>query len=239
MLQSLGAERGSFVSDFNGIVGLTDRVGMAEDPFWRNMGMLMAALAVIGFAPNSVAILTGTMNNPPLIVHVHAATMFAWVAVLASQSILASYGRRDLHQRLGQAAFVLGPAIILMLAWLAVDFFPGGEISNAVIALQSRRVVLFTAFFTWAVLARKSDAASHKRMMFFTTLVVMDAATNRMGWLPQLGFASPFQAGQIYLLALFIPFMVYDFRTLGRLHTTTLTAAILMLVSSLVFIMLI
>jgi hypothetical protein len=32
--------------------------------------------------------------------------------------------------------------------------------------------------------------------------------------------------------------MVYDFRTLGRLHTTTLTAAILMLVSSLVFIML-
>lgn len=226
------------MGDLNALVGPTARVSAAEDPFWRNMGLLLAALAAIGFAPNSVAILTGTMKNPPLIVHVHAATMFAWVALLACQSVLVSYGRRDLHQRLGQVTFVLGPAIILMLAWLAVAFFPGGEFSNAIIALQSRRVVLFTAFFAWAVLARKSDAASHKRMMFFATLVVMDAATNRMGWLPQLGFASPFQAGQIYLLALFIPFMVYDIRTLGRIHTTTLTAAILMLVSSIVFIML-
>lgn len=226
------------MSDTTASSGSLIRANTIEDRFWGRMGMLMAVLAVVGFAPNSVAILAGTKDNPPLIVHLHAAVMFTWVALLATQANLVSLGRINLHQRLGRTAFVLGPIIILMLAWLSVAFHQAGPFEDAVIALQGRRVVLFTTFFIWAVRARASDATSHKRMMFFATLVVMDAATNRMNWLPQFGFSIPVQAGQVYLIALFIPFFVHDLRSLGRIHVTTLTATSLMLVSSLAVVIL-
>ena len=79
----------------------------------RQIYVLTAALfvtvAVVGFTPRSVRILSGSMANPPLIVHVHAALMVAWLLLLLTQASLMRIGQRRLHQTLGLASFALAP----------------------------------------------------------------------------------------------------------------------------------
>ena len=73
---------------------------------------LFVATAVIGFAPRSASILSGTMPMPPLAVHVHAFLMTAWIGLLAVQTGLVAAGKRQLHRTLGLASFVLAPALL-------------------------------------------------------------------------------------------------------------------------------
>jgi len=40
--------------------------------FYATMAFVFASAAIIGFTPNSLAILDGTKENPPPLVHVHA-----------------------------------------------------------------------------------------------------------------------------------------------------------------------
>ena len=51
------------------------------------MACVFALCAVTGFAPNSVAIIAGEKTNPPLLIHIHAASMTAWLALLVVVSL--------------------------------------------------------------------------------------------------------------------------------------------------------
>lgn len=186
--------------------------------FFQVTSIFVLAVAVIGFAPNSIAILSGSQENPELVIHIHAAAMFGWLSLFVAQCFLA-VNNINWHRRLGMTAFLLGPLIIGLMMYLAISRFPGGEKGHVVALLQTERVVLFSTFFIVALLARYNNLGMHKRMMLFASLVPLDAAINRMPWLPSFGLEwdTP-----LWMLALLVPIVVHDIRTLGRLHKATL-----------------
>jgi hypothetical protein len=192
--------------------------------FYAGMAWLLVIIAVVGFTPRSLAIVGGTMPNPPLVVHLHAAVLASWVALLAVQATLSLTGRMDLHRKWGLASLVIAPLVLIVLIAVTIvrqnDAFgtPGGPIVNNILFLQIRSILLFPTFFIWALLTRRTDPQMHKRMMLLATLMLIDAAIARMEWLPFNQFPRSYLAIHLYLLLLFVPAVIYDLIRLGRIH---------------------
>jgi hypothetical protein len=222
----------------------------ADRFFYVGMAALFVAVAAIGFGPRSVGILSGTLPNPPLIVHVHAALMASWLVLLLTQTSLTASGHRTTHKRLGVVSFVLAP--LMILAMLALTFAPyylflsSPEAATATpppldlvargtvfsLFVQGRAALLFAVFYVWAVVARRNAPETHKRMMILATLVLIDAALGRMAWLT--GFTSIADGGSytivhVYQLLLLAPAIVYDFVRFGRVQSAYLIGIALFL----------
>jgi hypothetical protein len=192
---------------------------------WMYAGMaaLLALTGIIGFAPRSMAILEGELANPPLVVHVHAAMMAIWLGLLVAQATLAATGRLKFHRTLGLISFVIGPclvaAMIAVTTWRYQQRVEMGQIipgSNTLLA-QIRAIVYFSLFFTWAIVARKSDSETHKRMMILATVVLVPAAVSRMTWLPTTMPAS-YLSLHASMLLLLVPAFIYDVARRGAIH---------------------
>lgn len=185
--------------------------------FFSAMAGLLLVIAIVGFAPNSMAILTGRMVNPALIVHVHAALMSAWLLLFLLQAILVGQGSRSMHRYLGRAVFVLAPSILVLMAYMAISRFSGGNPLQ--LPVQTERVVLFGTLLTLAVIERRKDVEAHKRYMLLATIVPIDAGINRMAFLPDfgLGWGTP-----VWMLTLLLPLVAFDLHRFGKLHRATL-----------------
>jgi len=115
----------------------------ADRRFYFFLTILIALVAITGFAPSSSGILNGTIPSPPLIVHLHAAAMATWLLLLVAQAGLVTAGRRDLHMRLGLASLVLAPALLY-------DKLRHGSVHRAYwIGLALTVPWLIAAHFTW------------------------------------------------------------------------------------------
>jgi hypothetical protein len=192
---------------------------------WMYAGMAawLALASVVGFAPRSMAILEGAIVNPPLVVHVHAAMMAIWLGLLVAQATLAATGRLQFHRTLGLISFVIGPclvaAMIAVTSWRYHQRVDLGQIvpgSNTLLA-QIRAIVYFSMFFTWAIVVRKHDSETHKRMMILATVVLVPAAVSRMTWLPTTMPAS-YLSLHASMLLLLVPAFVYDIVRRGAIH---------------------
>jgi hypothetical protein len=206
-----------------------------ERLFHAGMAWLFVVVAVVGFAPRSLAILGGSMASPPLAVHLHAAVMASWTLLLAVQATLSLVGRMDLHRRVGLASLVIGPAVLLMLIAVTIvrqndaALTPAAPIVNNILFLQLRAILMFPTFFVWALATRRADPQTHKRMILLATLMLLDAAIARMGWLPFNVFPKDYLAVHVYLLLLLVPALLYDLLTLGRIHHAWLAGLALVL----------
>jgi hypothetical protein len=202
--------------------------------FYAGIAWLLAAVAIAGFAPRSLAIVNGAMPMPPLVVHLHAAVMAAWVTLLALQATLVLSGRLDLHRKLGLASLVVGPLLAIMLIAITIirqndaAGTPTYSIVNNILFVQIRAVVLFPVFFIWALRTRRTDLETHKRMMLLATLAVLDAGIARMTWLPYNRFPVDYLAVHVYLFLLLVPALVHDWLKLGRVHRAWLWGLALM-----------
>ena len=195
------------------------------------MALIFAATAVIGFAPNSLAIIAGTKAVPPLLVHLHAAAMTTWLVLLVTQSTLIARRRPQIHRILGPASFVLAPLVVVIMTALVLTTFNREFHAAAIGLIQVRRIVLFSVFYIWAMVSRKSEPQTHKRMLFLATLVLLDAALLRMPWLPNFG-TDNVAITHAYQLLLFVPFLVRDFARFGRIHKANLIGLTLLLGTS-------
>lgn len=191
--------------------------------FFPGMAYLFLAVAVVGFGPNSLAILAGTKTNPPLIIHFHAAAMTLWLALLCAQATLIGLRRLSLHRQLGMAILFLAPVVIVIMFVIAVSGFPGFDTPQgaAIAIIQAKRIILFSLFCALAFSARHRDLQAHKRLMLLATYVVLDAAFFRMEFLPSLGFGSSIETGLAAQPVLLLPVIAFDLATLGRLHRST------------------
>jgi hypothetical protein len=195
-----------------------------ERHFHAGMAWLFVIVAVAGFAPRSLAIVSGMMPSPPLVVHLHAAVMASWVSLLAVQATLSLAGRMDLHRKWGAASLVVAPLVLIMLIAItivrqnAAAGTPAGPIVNNILLVQIRAIVLFPTFLIWALRTRRTDPEMHKRMMLLATLMLLDAAIARMSWLPYNEFPKGYVAVHIYLLLLLVPALLYDLIRRGRIH---------------------
>jgi hypothetical protein len=195
---------------------------------------LFATVAIVGFAPRSAAILAGELHFPPLIVHVHAALMVAWLGLLLTQTVLVATGRTATHMKLGVASLVIAPC--LWSAMIAITIWRYGERveldqiqqGSNILLTQLRSIVFFALFFMWALLVRKKDRETHKRMMLLATVVLLSAAIARMTWLPTT-FPESYGAVHAYMLLLLVPSLGYDIARLGRPHSAYLIGIALLL----------
>jgi hypothetical protein len=195
---------------------------------------LFLLMAFVGFFPRSVEILTGLRRNPPLVVHVHAAIMVAWLGLLFVQTYLVAQRRSGWHRTLGLTSFLLGPAVIGSMVAVTIWRFGervslGQTIAGANILLaQGRSIIYFAIFFIWAVLVRKTDPETHKRMILLATIEPFTAAFARMTWLPGTFPDSP-TSSHLYMFALLIPVVAFDVIRLGRVHIAWLIGFALLL----------
>jgi hypothetical protein len=192
-------------------------------------------VAIVGFTPRSVAILSGERANPALVIHVHAAFMVVWLFTLLLQASLVAMGKRHWHKTVGIAAFALGPLLLLTMLAAAWHTFhtnvESGQLATAAHALlrQGRAVVYFVLFFTWAMWVRKQDAETHKRLLLLATASLLPAAVSRMTWLPASLLPTGIDGLNVYMLLLLLPALLYDLWSRGRVHVTYLKGLLCLL----------
>lgn len=156
--------------------------------------------------------------------------MGSLILLLVAQTVLMATGRRERHQRLGRAMFVLAPAIFVV--WLILvpttyhQFWYAAQnptasplvrkfslALNDIFLGQLRVAVLFPLFIVLGLSARRTDPQFHKRMMILAIAAVLPPSIARMWWLPKI--PSPgFAAIDFYTLLIVSPMLIWDvFRT--------------------------
>ena len=210
-------------------------------PHHRHDRTMIAAMVVaiwlailLGFGIDIVKRAHSNALTFSLVVHLHVIAYTGWLVLLAAQVWLVRTGRVALHRRLGRAALILLPAMLVLglatayygvadnpympdkwIAWLSVNF------TNAI-----GSIVLLTAGF----LMRRNPAA-HKRLMVMGTIAVTEPGFSRI-WLSLLedrlgeGYVPFYVATYIGTFLLVIAVGAYDLATRRRLHPAYIAAAL-------------
>ena len=139
--------------------------------FYPTMALLLVSIAVIGFTPNSLAILAGTNASPPLIIHFHAAAMSTWLLLLLLQTVLVASGRVNLHRLTGLASLVVAPIVITLMVIIAASTFDADDHGIGAALNQARRIIILASFYVWAIVSRRRDSDTHKRCFSFLQLL--------------------------------------------------------------------
>jgi hypothetical protein len=204
------------------------------------MAAWFIVVVLTGFIPDAIMkvhmVQTGQRPPFPAVLHVHAVAMGSFLLLLLTQSVLMATGRCELHKRVGIAAFVLVPILVvigLILAptmyhqvWNLAQAAPPavqptlqGRLAalENILLLQMRVGILFPLFLAIGLRARTADAGFHKRMMFLGTSVPLAASIDRMTWLPTTLPASPV-ASDLWILVALSPLFLWDVARNRRVH---------------------
>jgi len=204
------------------------------------MAAWFIAIVLAGFIPDSLMkiemVRTGQRPPFPLVLHMHAVLMGAFLLLLLAQTVMVATGRCALHKQVGIAAFVLVPALVavgLILAptmywqvWGGAHFGPP-EVRAAltpvvslvenILLLQISAGLLFALFIGVALGARAKHSGMHKRMMFLATATPLGAAISRIHWLPTSMPQSPWSILAFCILSV-APMFLWDVMRNKRVH---------------------
>jgi len=155
----------------------------AERRFYIGAAVGSVAVVLAGFSID--VDLLHDMSSLSLLVRVHGAVMFGWIALFVAQTALVARHRLAWHRRLG----ILGAALAAVMvtantATVVVAFRLGGNhLPPGIPAPQFLALALFD-LLTFATLvsggiALRGRSAWHKRLMLLATLMVLDAALAR------------------------------------------------------------
>jgi hypothetical protein len=204
------------------------------------MAAWFIAIVLTGFIPDSLgkiaAVQAGERPPFPLVLHIHAVLMGSFLLLLLAQTVLVATGRCDVHRRLGLAAMVLAPALVIVglilvptnyhLLWGAAHSgAPGASekfgaalnIWENIMLLQLRIGILFPLFLAIGLRVRGRDAGLHKRMMILATALPLPAAFDRITWLPSTMPVSPVSP-DLYVLLAVAPMFFWDVIRNRRIH---------------------
>ncbi|HRD52653.1 MAG TPA: hypothetical protein PKY96_08395 [Flavobacteriales bacterium] len=202
------------------------------------MVALMLLIVFLGFAPSYYLRPWASWDEfypeglpwPHLI---HGIILTVWYAFLLLQAALIRSKSVQLHRRLGWAGAVWALLVLGSTAWVMM-LFPG---RMQLLAAQRGTTVqelepglasllwldmfmgLLFAIFTGLAIARRREPAIHKRLMLFSGVVFLFAATSRIGGtLAKLTDCEPLALiGMVLLLAVSASILVHDRRTEGRI----------------------
>lgn len=204
------------------------------------MATFFIVITLTGFIPDSLAKLaaveTGERPPFPLVLHLHSILMGSFLLLLFMQTTLAATGRLEYHQRLGVAAVVLAPAIVvagfILVPTMYHQIWDGMQAASAeaqagiqgflrffdnIMLIQIRVGILFPLFILIALLARKSDSGLHKRMMFLAVAIALPAAFDRITWLPHTLPENPLSP-DLYVLLAVAPMFIWDLVRTRSVH---------------------
>jgi hypothetical protein len=190
------------------------------------------AIVLAGFIPDSlmkIGLVEAGKRPPfPLVMHLHAVLMGAFLVLLFAQTWLMATGKTDYHMRLGLLSFVLAPALVIVGFILAPTIYhqlwdalqaaspDARQKAQAAVAhsenvklIQIRAGLLFPLFLTIGLTARRQNAGLHKRMMILATAVPLSAGIDRIHWLPSTMPVMPWSVDVAILMAV-APMFVWD-----------------------------
>ncbi len=206
----------------------------SERRFFAGLVALIAATVLLGFARSYY--LRPVLAPPPVLaqraltplIHVHAALFTGWIALLIAQTRLVAARRVDLHRRLGLLGAALAALMMLSGTLTALHgalrgVAPGGGDPLRFLVMPLFSLLLFAALFVAALRARATPQ-THKRLMLLATIALLPPALARYVIL-YLGFGPPVVLALSVLFV--VPLVVWDLRTLGRLHPATLWGGLL------------
>jgi hypothetical protein len=209
---------------------------------WIFVGMAAWFIVIVlaGFIPDSVIkvamVQAGARPPFPLALHFHAVLMGSFLLLLLAQTTMVATGRGELHKKVGVAAFVLVPALVVVgvilaptiyhQVWGAAHFGPPEVRARMapvvpalenILLLQISAGLLFATFIGIALSARANHSGMHKRMMILATAMPLGAAIARMWWLPTTMPASSLSM-HLYTLVVIAPMLVWDVARNRRVH---------------------
>lgn len=209
-----------------------------EHRFFTRMAMLFTLVVLLGFARTYYLLPVLDAPRPPSgraltpLIHLHSALFTAWLALLVVQARLIAAHRVALHRRVGVAGALLATAMVVVGIQTALHgvlrgVAPGGLEPRRFLAVPLFAILVFAFLFAAALLLRR-DPQSHKRLILLATTALLPPALARwvilyLGLVPQLVFA-------LSLLFL-VPLVVWDLRSLRRIHPATLWGGLLLVVS--------
>lgn len=218
----------------------TPRAHFVDRWIFVGMAAWFIAITLTGFIPDSIdqvaAVRAGQRPAFPVILHIHAVLMGTFLVLLLVQTVLMATGREALHRKLGIAALIVAPAIVVVgvilvptmfyQTWDALHAASGAEAERLQAALarrenimlvQLRLGLLFPLFLAIGLRARGSDAGLHKRMMILATAMALPNAINRIHWLP-MAYPAGFAAVDLYTVAAVLPMLAWDVVRNRRVH---------------------
>ena len=198
------------------------------------------AIVLTGFIPDSFAKITaiqaGTRPPFPPILHIHAIFMGSFLLLLLGQTVLMAIGKRTWHMRLGIAAAILAPAIVITGfilvptiyhgVWNAAQVAPARarqqlqgvlSILDDILLAQLRIGFVFAILMWIALRARARDPGLHKRLIFLAVAATLPAAIDRIEWLPTT-FPNSLLATDLYMLLGLSPMFIWDLARNRGLH---------------------
>lgn len=209
---------------------------------WIFVGMAVWFIAIVltGFIPDSimkVGLVQASLRPPfPVVLHMHAVVMGAFLLTLLAQSWLMATGRRGYHMQLGIFGFGLAALLVavgLVLVptiyhqvWNGAHFGPPSvrakllarlpELDD-IMLMQIQVGLLFPLFLGIAFKAREHHPGLHKRLMFLATAIPLAAGIVRIAALPETMPWSPLSL-QLYVLLSVSPMFGWDVIRNRRIH---------------------
>lgn len=202
---------------------------------WFYIAMSIAAMITVfaGFAPTYY--LRPYFNTAPLmpLLHVHGIVFTSWLVLFLIQTTLVAANRTDIHRRLGILGGVIATLMILIGASTAVIRASQGATPVPGVSSLSFLVVPLGDISVFAILVgagfyyrRRPDV--HKRLMLLATVSILAAAIARLPFaIMQAGPPAFFGITDLFVLAC----ILYDLITLKRVHRATALAALLIIAS--------
>lgn len=156
--------------------------------FYVALAALITAIVFVGFWRTYFGpLFSGTAEKLPVI-HFHAAVFVGWLALFATQTVLAATGRTAAHIRLGRIGIgygllVIGMGLVVSFSMFAVRV-RAGQMEQAQLSLLAPLVdmLVFTPLFIAAIHYRRRPEL-HRRLMIVATTSLLIAAVGRMPFL--------------------------------------------------------
>ena len=202
---------------------------------WFYIAMSIAAVITVfaGFAPTYY--LRPYFNTAPLmpLLHLHGLVFTSWLVLFLVQTTLVAAHRTDIHRRLGILGGVIASFMIVLGTTTAVIRASQGATPVPGVSPLSFLAVPLGDMLVFAILVgagfyfrRRPDV--HKRLMLLATISILAAAIARLPFaIMQAGPPAFFGFTDVFVLAC----IFYDLITLRRVHRATALAAVLIIAS--------
>jgi len=202
---------------------------------WFYISMSIAAVITVFAGFSRTYYLRPYFITAPLmpLLHLHGLVFTSWLALFLIQTTLVAAHCTDIHRRLGILGGVLASHMNLIGPTTAVIRASQGATPVPGVSPLSFLVVPLGDMFVFAILVgagfyyrRRADV--HKRLMLLATISILAAAIARLPFaIMQAGPPAFFGLTDVFVAAC----ILYDLITLKRIHRATALAALLIVAS--------
>lgn len=182
---------------------------------WASIFLLV--LSLIAFSDNLFYDIGQESNSDPKFI-IHGLFFLAWFVMLVIQSNFIRKGDIRAHRKWGMWGMGIALGVILSTFYVFYAVYEGWSAMEGFVKANRIFTMTFTVFVLLAYVKRKTPTA-HKRYLFVGTLYILEPVIGRVAG--KLGGGSDlsfFLFETIIWNGLFISLLIYDWKTLKKLH---------------------